>query len=75
MFILYSILHCANIPVRLAVGIIYCFLTGMAGKDDLANAVLGGASDYVADIGTIFTKLFFAPNDEERVSVLILLTT
>ena len=28
---------------------------GMAGKDELSNAVLGGASDYLGDI---FTKMF-----------------
>ena len=46
----------------------------MAGKDDLANAVLGGASDYLTDINGVFDKLYHAPNDEERVSVLLLLT-
>ena len=46
----------------------------MAGKDDLANAVLGGASDYLTEIGTIFIKLYRAPNEEERVIVLLLLT-
>ena len=43
---------------------------GMAGKDDVANAVLGGASDNIFDIGNVFMKMFTAPNDEERVSVL-----
>ena len=42
----------------------------MAGKDDVANAVLGGASDNISDIGNVLFKMYTAPNDEERVSVL-----
>jgi len=30
----------------------------MAGKDELANAVLGGSSDYIADIATQMIKVF-----------------
>lgn len=40
----------------------------MAGKDELANGVLGGASDYISDIAAGFTKIFLA-STEERVSV------
>jgi len=32
----------------------------------LANAVLGGSTDYLADIGLHATKVFYAP-DEEKV--------
>ena len=40
----------------------------MAGKDELADAVLGGASDYISDIVAVFSKMFYA-SDEERVSI------
>ena len=40
----------------------------MAGKDEIANAVLGGGSDYIADIAAGFTKIFLA-SGEERVSI------
>ena len=42
--------------------------TGIAGKDELADAVLGGASDYISDIITAFAKVFYA-SDEEKVSI------
>ena len=42
--------------------------TGMGGKDEIANAVLGGGSDYIADIAAGFTKIFLASGDE-RVSI------
>jgi len=38
----------------------------MAGKDDLANAVLGGASDYMYDIIATVIKIYHA-KDEEKV--------
>ena len=38
----------------------------MAGKDELANAVLGGVSDYLNDILANLAKIFRA-NDEEKV--------
>jgi len=38
----------------------------MAGKDDLANAVLGESLDYLADIGLHVREVFYAP-DEEKV--------
>ena len=38
---------------------------GMAGKDELSNAILGGSSDYLTDIGTQLVKTFFAPADEK----------
>ena len=41
----------------------------MAGKDELANAVLGGASDFISDIAQVFLKLFRASNDEEKVII------
>ena len=44
----------------------------MAGKDDMANAVLGGASDYLHDIGSVLLKMYTAPNDEERVITFML---
>jgi len=37
----------------------------MAGKDALADAVLGGASDYMSDIGAQLIKIFFGPDDEK----------
>jgi len=46
----------------------YSSSTGMAGKDALDSAVLGGASDYFADIITQLRKLFTGP-DEEKVSI------
>ena len=39
----------------------------MAGKDEIANAVLGGVSDFINDITSVFVKMFSAPNDEEKV--------
>ena len=41
--------------------------TGMAGKDQLADAVLGGAADYIGDIAAILSKMFYA-SEQERVS-------
>jgi len=37
----------------------------MAGKDELADAVLGGSSDYILDIVAQVTKLFYANEDEK----------
>lgn len=37
----------------------------MAGKDDLSNAVLGGASDYMLDIGKKMIQMFFAQGEEK----------
>ena len=45
----------------------YQYYTGMAGKDELAGAVLGGADDYISDIVAAFSKMFYV-NDEERVT-------
>ena len=42
--------------------------TGMAGKDELADAVLGGASDYISDIIAVLAKMFYA-SDEEKVNI------
>ena len=39
--------------------------TGMAGKDELSNAILGGASDYLSDIDVHAGKLFFVQGDEK----------
>ena len=44
-----------------------CHHTGMAGKDDLANAVLGGASDYLSDIAANLIKAYYLAKDEEKV--------
>lgn len=41
------------------------YLTGLAGKDALADAVLGGASDYMSDIGTNLIKIYYAKDDEK----------
>lgn len=41
----------------------------MAGKDELANAVLGGASDYIADMFTQMGKIFFAKEDEKVIII------
>jgi len=48
---------------------IYHSSTGMAGKDSLSNAMLGGVSDYLADVSLQLSKAFFAPA-EEKVRVL-----
>ena len=37
----------------------------MAGKDDLSNAVLGGASDYILDINKKMIQMFFAQGEEK----------
>ena len=47
--------------------------TGLAGKDNLGNAVLGGASDYIADIGAHLAKMF-GVSDEEKVSMHVCFT-
>ena len=41
----------------------------MAGEDSLSNAMLGGVSDYLADVSLQLSKAFFAPA-EEKVRVL-----
>ena len=41
----------------------------MAGKDELSNAILGGASDYLDDIFTRIIKLHFTPQGEEKVLI------
>ena len=38
----------------------------MAGKDDLANAVLGGVSDYMNDITDKIIR-WYSANDDEKV--------
>ena len=38
----------------------------MAGKDELANAILGGASDYVSDIYAKLTQ-YYQAKDEDKV--------
>ena len=40
--------------------------TGMAGKDDVADAMLGGASDFISDI---FAKViqWYGTKDDEKV--------
>ena len=43
----------------------YISCIGMAGKDELSNAILGGSSDYLSDIGTHLVKVFFAQADEK----------
>ncbi|XP_065900351.1 hematopoietic prostaglandin D synthase-like [Dysidea avara] len=37
---------------------------GMTGNNDLDNAVLGGASDYISDISISMYKIWFAKDDE-----------
>ena len=44
--------------------------TGMAGRDVLGNAVLGGASDYMLDITSHLSKMF-GVSDEEKVCMCI----
>ena len=44
--------------------------TGMAGKDEVGNALLGGSSDYLVDLASHLTTTFFASN-EEKVSMLV----
>ena len=45
----------------------------MAGKDEFSNAILGGASDYIIDIGA---KVFqwYQATDEDKVLCVIVLT-
>ena len=44
----------------------YFHHTGMAGKDDISNAVLGGASDYMYDI-TAKLMQWYQAKDEDKV--------
>ena len=37
----------------------------MAGKDDIADAVLGGASDFMSDIGAKVLQWYRAKDDEK----------
>ena len=46
--------------------VIICHHTGMAGKDEIANAILGGASDYIHDIAAKLIQWYQA-KDEEKV--------
>ena len=39
----------------------------MAGKDDIADAVLGGASDFMSDIFAKLVQWFYEPNDDQKV--------
>ena len=39
--------------------------TGMAGKDDTADAVLGGASDFMSDIFAKITQWYEAKDDHK----------
>ena len=43
----------------------------MVGKDELANAVLGGTSDYISDLVVGFTTKLNAASDDEKVIILI----
>ena len=42
------------------------YYVGMAGKDELSNAILGGASDYITDIGAKVIQWYQA-KDEDKV--------
>lgn len=44
---------------------IICHHTGMAGKDEIANAVLGGASDYMCDIFAKIMQWYYAKDDQK----------
>ena len=39
--------------------------TGMAGQDEIANAVLGGASDYMCDIFANIMRWYYAKDDQK----------
>ena len=39
--------------------------TGMAGKDDIADAVLGGASDFISDFFAKVIQWYTAKDDEK----------
>ena len=39
--------------------------TGLAGKDDTADAVLGGASDFMSDITAKMMQWYMAKDDEK----------
>ena len=38
---------------------------GLAGKDEIANAVLGGASDFMSDIWAKIIQWYFAKDDQK----------
>ena len=44
--------------------------TGMAGKDDVADAVLGGASDFMSDISAKILQWYRAKDDEKVLCIL-----
>lgn len=41
----------------------------MAGKDEIANAVLGGASDFMSDIWAKIIQWYFAKDDQKVVTL------
>lgn len=41
----------------------------MAGKDEIADAVLGGASDYMCDIFAKIMQWYYAKDDQKVLSV------
>ena len=41
----------------------------MAGKDEIANAVLGGASDYMCDIFAKIMQWYYAKDDQKVLGV------
>jgi len=45
--------------------------TGMTGDNDLDNAVLGGASDYITDISISMYKIWFVKDDEKVIGCCI----
>ena len=48
--------------------------TGMAGNNELDNAVLGGIADYITDIIETVSKVFHA-KEEDKVNACLLLQT
>ena len=55
---------CVRVRVCVTINLLYA---GMAGKDDLADAVLGGASDYMHDIFMKIAKWYEAKDKQEKV--------
>jgi len=46
-------------------------ITGMAGKDAQADAVLGGASDFMTDIFAHVIKIYYAKDDEKVIMMML----
>lgn len=48
---------------------VWCWCTGITASNELDNAVLGGASDFISDITTKMYAAVFAKEDEKVIIV------